>query len=95
MAEKASNGKPTKFGKTRKKTVGCQNQPACGCKCRPCNAGTIVLITCNVDLGTTLKDLTAIVPGRIVRILHEHQLHFVSPEAAKALKRVLEEAAAE
>lgn len=78
----------------QKRVVGCQAETKCGCKCRPCAKGTIVLVTCNVPLDVTLADLAGdpIPNGRIVRILPEHQLRFVAPKVADELKRILEEA---
>jgi hypothetical protein len=77
----------------KKITVGCKATPHCDCKCRPCAAGTIVLITANVSLETTISDLQGdpIPNGRIVRIQPEHQLRFISPQKADELKRILEE----
>ena len=76
----------------KKVKIGCHADPHCGCACRPCSAGTIVLVTCNVGLDTTLHDLQAVENGRIVRIQPEHQLRFLAPAAADELKRLLEEA---
>lgn len=81
---------PAHLGK--KLTLGCTAEQICGCRCRACHAGTIMLITCHTSLQVTLSDLSNICNGRIVRILPNHQIELVAPEQAKAIREIILEA---
>lgn len=76
----------------KKLVLGCSAEQVCGCRCRACSAGTVVLVTCNTSLDITISDLQHIENGRIVRILPEHQIELIAPEQAKAIREIVEEA---